>query len=328
MKNISRILTMLALVILPGTVACGPAATAAAPAPAAAAPATAAPATAAPATAAPAAGAAPKPTITPDPRIQAGDSERKLTAGGLERTYTLHVPPGWDSARAVPVVFVFHGHALSVPDVLTYGFNVIADKNGFLVVYPVGEGGDWSVGTCGGGCCDRGALSQVDDIAFVRQILADLGANASIDPKRIYSTGFSSGGCFSYRLACEMSDTFAAIAPVAGALVYAPCQPQQPVSVLHVHGLSDSIVPYAGGTNCQFPRVEQSIATWARLDGCTGSAKVEKQGKITHTVHASCLSGSAVELYTIVDVYHTWPGENIFPTTETIWDFFAAHPKP
>ena len=141
---------------------------------------------------------------------------------------------------------------------------------------------------------------------------------------------------FSYRLGCEMSDTFAAIAPVAGWLLTNPCQPQQPVSVVHVHGLNDN---YAGGifpmmvngvnTDIVYPPVEQGIATWVQLDGCTGAAQVEKQGVVTHTVNSSCRAGTAVELYAIEGWPHLWPEPNVFPTFSSpmIWAFFAAHPK-
>ena len=108
---------------------------------------------------------------------------------------------------------------------------------------------------------------------------------------------------FVYRLACEMSDTFAAVAPVAGPLFYSPCKPKEPVSVMHVHGLADPAVPYAGGPSgypsMVFPSVAESIAAWVKLDGCTGDAQVEEQGIVTHTAYASCKAGTAVELYAI-----------------------------
>jgi polyhydroxybutyrate depolymerase len=266
--------------------------------------------------------------------LQPGDSERTLTVNGVERTYLLHIPPGLDSHRPVPVVFALHGYDneihFEVSDLQHMtGFNDIADQSGFLLVYPKGISGVWNAGTC----CGIAAENNVDEAAFVRQILSDLGTITSIDTKRIYATGFSAGGMLSYRLACEMSDTFAAIAPVAGALVYSPCQPGQPVSVMQVHGMSDTAIPYAGGVglfmsgNNVFPPVEQEIATWAQLDGCTGSAQVEKQGMTTHTIYASCKAGSAVELYTLDALGNNWPSQYVLPISQMIWDFFAAHPK-
>jgi polyhydroxybutyrate depolymerase len=266
--------------------------------------------------------------------LQPGDLERTLTVNGVERTYLLHIPPGLDSTKPVPVVFAFHGYDIEIYFEISdlqnmTGFNDIADQSGFLLVYPKGISGVWNAGTC----CGSAAENNVDEVSFVRQILSDLGTIASVDAKRIYATGFSMGGMLSYRLACEMSDTFAAIAPVVGALVYDPCQPAQPVSVMQVHGMSDTAIPYAGGVglfmsgNNVFPPVEQEIATWVQLDGCTGSAQVETQGITTHTVYASCQAGTAVELYTLDALGNNWPSQYVLPVSQMIWDFFAAHPK-
>jgi len=173
-----------------------------------------------------------------------------------------------------------------------------------------------------------------DEIAFIGQILSDLTTITNPDPKRIYATGFSNGAMLAYRLACEMSATFAAIAPVGGVLFYSPCQPQQPVSVMHIHGqLWDKVIPYTGGQGTGlmegliFPPVEEGIATWVKENGCTGSPQEEKQESLTHTVYAYCQAGSAVEIYLINNMRHVWPRPFIFQTSK-IWDFFVAHPKP
>jgi polyhydroxybutyrate depolymerase len=211
------------------------------------------------------------------------------------------------------------------------GYNDIADQNGFLLVYPSGVSGTWNAGTCCGAAVD----SKVDEAAFIRQLLDDLGKTATIDPRRVYATGYSLGAMMAYRAACEMSDTFAAIAPVAGALVFSPCQPQQPVSVLQVHGKKDVLVPYQGGVGgfmdgkTVFLPVEDTISMWAQLDGCSGSPQVEQQGTIgTHTVYASCKSGSSVELYLLDGLGNNWPSQYVLTVSQLIWDFFKAHPKP
>jgi polyhydroxybutyrate depolymerase len=137
-----------------------------------------------------------------------------------------------------------------------------------------------------------------------------------------------------FRLACEMPETFAAVAPVAGALLQAPCQPAQPVSILQVNGKKDTLVPYEGGLgnfmtgNITFPPVDQGITSWAKLDGCTGSAQSVPQGTLgTHTSYSSCKSGSAVELYTLDGMGNNWPSQYVLPVSQMIWDFFKAHPK-
>ena len=273
-------------------------------------------------------------TTGPAATLQPNDSERALTVNGLERTYLLHIPPGLAADQPVPLVFVFHGFSENANVIQqASGFNYVADNNRFIVVYPNGSGASGSLSWNASGCCGSAIANNIDESAFVRQIISDLGSVAKIDPKRTYASGFSNGALLSYRLACEMSDTFAAVAPVAGVLLFSPCQPTQPVSIIDFHGLTDSVVPFAGGgtvpsTGAPFPPVEQSIATWVNLDGCSNVPTTDQTGLLTHTTYGSCKGGSAVELYTIDRVGHTWPSQYVVPVSQMIWDFFAAHPKP
>ena len=266
-------------------------------------------------------------TVTPAPTLQPSDSTRTVTVDGVERSYLLHIPPGVDSVHAVPLVFAFHGAGEQPTTMqLSSGFDEVADKGHFVLVYPEGLGNTWNGG---GVCCGYALTNNIDDKAFVREMLSDLGTIVSIDAKRIYATGFSNGAILSYRLACEMSDVFAAIAPVAGTLDYSPCEPQQPVSVLHVQGMADRQVPADGGGQLGFPPLDQVIATWVDLNDCASSATVDNPiDKITHSTYSSCKAGTAVELYAIEAGGHAWVSKYVFPMSQTIWDFFAAHPKP
>jgi polyhydroxybutyrate depolymerase len=274
-----------------------------------------------------------KPTATPlttSTPIKPGYHRRYLMVGDLERNYLLYIPPGLDVLQPVPVVFVFHGSGMAPGDMWNWGFNGVADKDGFLVVYPNGQDLEWNLGV-------PGIETHVDDFGFVNQMLADVGMIFRIDPKHIYSTGFSAGANFSYRLACEMSDTFAAIASVEGWMFTYTCQPQHPISIMEIHGLEDA---YEGQTvpettngitaDVLFLPVEQTFATWVQLDGCSGAPQLEKQGRITRTTYISCRDGTIVELDALEGGGHWWPNPGEFPTLspQGIWNFFKAHPKP
>jgi polyhydroxybutyrate depolymerase len=274
--------------------------------------------------------AAPTATATVPP----GDSEHTVDADSMQRTYLLHVPPGFSAAEPAPLVFVFHGLSEDGPYISAVtGMSEIADANRFLVVYPNGTAPPGPLSWNAGGCCGYAMENQVDETAFIRAILADLEAFVTLDPKRIYATGFSNGALLSYRLGCEMSETFAAIAPVAGILSVNPCQPREPVSVIHIHGSSDVSVPFGGGgtnpsTGLPFPSVDQGIAAWERLDGCADTPRKEQAGIVAHTAFSECRNGTAVELYVLIGMGHVWPPPSVLPVSQIIWDFFAAHPKP
>ncbi|NOY99862.1 MAG: hypothetical protein GXP40_11805 [Chloroflexi bacterium] len=282
------------------------------------------------------------------PDLQPGDSTRTLTVDGRERSYVLHVPPGYDPGQPVPVVLVFHGGGGNAESAIRMtGFNAQADESGFLAVYPNGSGKleehllTWN----GGRCCGYAQENNVDDVAFVRALLDDLRTVADIDPKRIYATGMSNGGIMSYRLACELADQIAAIGPVAGTQNLDICQPSAPVAVIHFHGTDDQHLPYEGGvgakslTGVDYVSVQESLRFWVAQNGCDETASKEAFDDITHTVYGFCDQNTMVELYTISGGGHAWPGgqpgrktadvpTQSISATQLIWEFFAAHPKP
>jgi polyhydroxybutyrate depolymerase len=129
------------------------------------------------------------------------------------------------------------------------GLNEKADEAGFLAVYPNGTGEKRSLTWNGGNCCGYAVENQVDDVGFVRALLDDLEKVVTVDPSRVYATGISNGAIMAYRLASELSDRIAAVAPVAGPMGTATCSPRRPVSVMHFHGTDDQFAPCrrAGG---------------------------------------------------------------------------------
>lgn len=285
-------------------------------------------------------------TANGNPGLPPGESTRTLTHGGIERSYILHMPATYDSTRPVAVVLVFHGGGGNAHNaVRVTGFNEQSDRSGFLAVYPNGTGRleDAILTWNGGDCCGYAQERNVDDVGFVRALLADLESIVQVDPQRVYATGMSNGAIFSYRLACEMSGMFAAIGPVAGTL-NVDCQPAQPVSVIHFHGTSDRHLPYVGGvgeaslTGVDYASVSDSIEFWSDFDACTAVQELQA-GIVTHLSRTGCAPGTAVELYTLTGGLHAWPGSqgpgwpggdtssSEIDATQIMWEFFAAHPK-
>ena len=185
----------------------------------------------------------------------------------------------------------------------------------------------------------------MDDVGFVRAMVTDLQLLVNIDVKRIYATGMSNGGILSHRLACEAADLFAAVAPVAGTLNFSPCSPSQPISVIEFHGTDDQHILYGGGAgpkslvNVDFASVQDSVGFWASFNGCNSQPQTNSFDDIQHETWTGCTSPTAVELYTIIDGGHSWPGgqggwvgsdqpTSTISASQLIWEFFAAHPKP
>ncbi|NPV87007.1 MAG: prolyl oligopeptidase family serine peptidase [Anaerolineae bacterium] len=278
----------------------------------------------------------------------AGDFTRSLVVDGQRRTYQVHIPPSLDPAQPAALVLVFHGGGGNAESMARVShFSQEADRSGFVVVYPNGNGRleekvlTWN----GGACCGYAQSKNIDDVGFVRALIADLETLVAVDPKRIYATGISNGGIFSYRLACDAAPLFAAVASVAGTLNYSACAPSEPLAVLHIHGTADAHLPYNGGVGeesrigVDFVSVPETIRFWTQANGCPAQPQQTRSGSVVHDIYAPCRAGAVVELYTIEGGLHAWPGgipawqggdepSMEMDATAVIWQFFAAHPKP
>jgi polyhydroxybutyrate depolymerase len=266
--------------------------------------------------------------------------------GEDERSYLVHVPRGYDPRQPAPVVLIFHGAGLDAARMVQYcGLNDKADQAGFIAVYPNGSGLrglSWNAEIC----CDFAARRHINDVGFVRAVLDDLEKVVNVDRHRVYATGGSNGAMLCYRLASELSERIAAIAPVAGTMGSRTCHPRRPVSVIHFHGTSDQWIPYQGGLGTRkvtFNSVEATMQAWVQADGCRPQAQVVRYAdragdgtKVTRTTYSGGKNGSEVVLITIEGGGHSWPGRDWHPemfgkstknisANDLIWDFFSRH---
>lgn len=282
------------------------------------------------------------PSATPGP--PAGETLiHSIEVDGRARSFRLHTPAGLPASDGVPLVVVLHGGLGSAEQAEeAYGWNAVADREGFLVAYPDGIERTWNAG---GGCCGRAARMAVDDVEFVRQVVARIDQERALDVRRRYAAGMSNGGIFVYRLACE-TDLFAAVGPVAATQLVA-CRSPEPTSVMAVHGLDDTSVRFDGepGSGIQTidgPPVPEVIAGWRRVGGC--DAPAETVDGVVRRSSASCAGGRSVALTTVDGAGHQWPGSvpapavamrvlgidppsNALDATSELWAFFEAHPR-
>jgi polyhydroxybutyrate depolymerase len=285
------------------------------------------------------------------PALGAGeDRDETIQSGGVQRMYHVHLPPTAPAGARLPLVLVFHGGGGTAKGAARqYGFNQLADARGFVVVYPDGVDRRWNDG--------RGTTGQpwlntvlVDDVGFVSATIDRLRNALPIDARRVYATGMSNGAIMAYRLASELSDRIAAIAPVSGPMGTEKCSPRRPVPVLHFHGTNDEFAPFKGGkgekslSGTDFYSVEHSIQAWVRANGCKAEpATVElpdkaKDGtRVTRKTYGGGKDGAEVVLVVIEGGGHTWPGrepalkllgkatKNV-SANELMWEFFQKHP--
>lgn len=280
--------------------------------------------------------------------LQAGDHSRTLMMGEQKRYYIVHVPAGYDPESPTPVVLALHGAGMNGSMMVWFtGLNKTADENGFIVVYPSGTGRGAFLTWNAGGLIGRMKSERVDDVAFMGSLLDELETLVNVDPKRVYACGMSNGGMMCYRLAAEMSDRFAAFAPVAGTMATDTSEPKRPVPIMHFHGTKDDIVPFGPPHRdmpplVQLKGVEDTIQTWVKLNGCNetpATDELSKEGdktKVTRQVYSGGKEDSEVISIVIEGGGHTWPGRQLpigflgkaarnISANELIWEFFKKH---
>ena len=168
------------------------------------------------------------------------------------REYVIYIPQSYDGTENVPLLLVFHGFGGFAQDMIyTADFRDLADRKKFILVYPQGlpfENEPYSY-HWNTGFASEDNKSVSDDFGFIEGLVEDISTHLLVDTSKIYATGYSNGGFFSYALACYYSDIITAIAPVSGTMMddtYSACNPSS-TPVMHLHGTDDSTVLYNGG---------------------------------------------------------------------------------
>ena len=285
--------------------------------------------------------------------LGSGDYRRHLKHDGRERYYDIHVPASYRKDTPMPVVLNFHGGAARpILQRQDSGMDDVADKNGFIVVYPAGTSRGFTQMLTWNTLDAKSYATKnnVDDIGFVRALLEDIGKLFNVDPKRVYATGYSQGGILCYRLACELSDKIAAIAPVSAVLTESPQDrhPGRSMPIIHFHGLLDGHVPYNGGVGPKIvgpdriPRksVDETITVWINYNKLSSvPVRTGKLGNANFKEYGSDKDKAPIILWTLTDAGHTWPGGKTqmsalgpvnqdIKASQVMWDFFKNRRLP
>jgi polyhydroxybutyrate depolymerase len=180
----------------------------------------------------------------------------------------------------------------------------------------------------------------VNDTGFVRAVVEDVARRHPVDRSRVYAVGFSQGGLFVQRLACEMADLVTAVASVAAPMssrLAETCAPSVPVGVLVLQGTLDDAYPYEGrrqgGQSLLGAR--EAADFWRVLDGCSGDARARElpdhaaDGTRTQEERwPACRGGVEVALYTVEGGRHAWAPSGDVRTEELVTAFLLRHARP
>jgi polyhydroxybutyrate depolymerase len=264
----------------------------------------------------------------------------KLKHDGENRTYLLHLPHSYNEAEPSSLIIALHGGTGSAKNIEEQGgLPEFSDEKGFILCSPNGLNKTWNAGNC----CGKAEKNKVDDVGFISSLMDKIQSEYNIDPKRIYITGMSNGAMMSYRLACELSDKIAAIAPMAGTIVTNECKPSNSMSVVHFHSKKDNSVPFDGGigdgiSNHYNAPIDSVMQVWSSFGNCmTDTMEVRSEYDYYHWIN--CADSCEVSFYITNDGGHSWPGgtqprkkadapSNALNANQIMWAFFLQHPKP
>jgi polyhydroxybutyrate depolymerase len=282
--------------------------------------------------------------------VTSGRSTRVLISSGVERCYLLYAPPGFSPEEKLPVVVAFHGFAANAQGFRSMtGWEDVAEREAFLVVFPHGSSFPlrWNV-------TPGARIEHIDDVQFMSDLLADLSGIATIDPDRVYVSGFSMGGTLADTIACELADQVAAVGVVSGKREDDPdsCNPTRPVPVIAFFGTADPIgdIEYPlwffklmnidpDKEYREYLPVSVWLDGWVARNGCDpGPEAIAPQGDASGVRYDGCVADAEVVVFHIEGGGHTWPGGSNLPifgkttealnASEVMWAFFEKHPMP
>jgi len=283
--------------------------------------------------------------------LPAGDHHLTLDVVGVQREYLLHIPRK-PSKSPRPVVSLLHGTGGNVRWTQEETrFDQFADRVGFVAIYPQALTPDpdhppkflsnppmWNAGS------KLFPSHKPDDLGFMRALLDDVPTQTPVDSTRIYATGFSNGAAMCFRLAAELGEQIAAIAPIAG--YCREKRVKRPVPTLYIIGTDDPMIPPFGGEVTspwtgeivKRPSAFEGLNHWAHLLGCANKrVEIEERNGVRDEEYPGPVE---FRVMTISGLGHHWPGgrgrlkkklagepSNRIDANNVIWEFFLRQQR-
>ncbi len=278
--------------------------------------------------------------------------EKVMDFNGTERRYRIHLPKDYQPGTKYPLVVALHGVSFGARIMeLNTGFSRLADKEGFIVVYPYGTRANmfslysWDSKFC----CKFAFEKRVDDVGFVASVMREVIDEYSVDADKVYLTGHSNGGMLAHLVALKHPDKVKALAVVSSAIggtlekdgdFYLPEKTYVPTPIMIINSKEDPFVPFGGGNSAgfdiySFSSAYDTVNFWLENNDCQRHpAEISNQDIFSKEVYNECKDGAEVVMYAY-NGGHAWPGsakeffKNIsgksVNATELIWEFFKSH---
>jgi len=249
-----------------------------------------------------------------------------VKVGDADRSYVL-MSPRSDNPGKKPLIIALHGSQGSGNGMSSaIGLNHMAQDEDVLVAYPDAPVGNWAEG-CG---CNNADRLKIPDLEFMDAMIADIDQRFSIDKDKIVAAGFSQGGLFATRLACERSTVFSGVVVVAATMsvpLSQTCEPERAIPITFIHGKLDLILPYFGtndGALSLLP-AETTAQFWAQKNGIASGAEItyfpseiSRELIVYHFRSPSASQHSDIRLFAIERGNHTWHSNSLVDANSEI----------
>ena len=280
---------------------------------------------------------------------------------GWERCYITYVPMNVNASSNAPLIVELHGWASSAFETRNHTeITTLADEVGAIVVHAEGILVDNSTNPLGGNeeswnagyCCADAADWDIDDVGYLRKVIAQTVDALPVDEDRIYLTGWSNGCMMAQRMALEASELIAAVACTSGYLSFHEAEGYSPVPVMEMHGFLDENQPYTNTANWAIVdekrRNIESIQSgaienmydWAAYNGCEGALPDRNEPGAIYSIQGftNCQDGTEVALITVhagghnlyvndvctpAAVWKCLGNQGMYDTNQLEWDFLS-----
>lgn len=267
------------------------------------------------------------PVIYTDTTDDTYPSLHYLTVNGkTTRQYFLVAPDSYDSTKPLPILVGLHGingSPAAFRDQFLFG--ALASEYNYVGIFPLGWGDEvnssptWNAGSC----CLSAVVANINDTEFVQAIIQEVKKNYLIDESRIWAIGFSAGGMMAYKLGCDLSSVFTAVGIVSGSMMQDPCNPAAPISIFHLHGELDDVIPVLGGGQYSTPPILAGVLTAAGIFGCTPTQDGPDEFNLKETSAWNCDYETEIRL----NIYKGIEHEFLRSWAYELVDFLMLHPR-
>lgn len=272
----------------------------------------------------------------------------KIKVDGKQRTYELYIPKGYyTDDKNLPLLIAMHGRLGTGKQMMeSSGFNEIADREKFIVVYPDGLDRSWADGR-GETPSDK---KNINDVKYISSLIDHLSEKYRVDTSKVFATGHSNGGAMTNRLGFDLSMKLAGIASVGANVseeMVKKFSSEKHIPVLFINGTDDEFIPFEGGkgkmTGYIYPPVMDIFNKWLSFNQCN-TPLIDTLDEIddgTSVVFYTYNCGLApVKMIKIINGGHSYPGgDEKLPewlvgkyvkeinASEEIWKFFKQNIK-